>query len=153
MMSDHRTNEGVEISGGTVNIGAMSVGPGSQVRDVTTHVTSAAVAGPASADAAETGEAEAAGEGGAAGAGTTEKGLETMLAELAERIEAERVTLPDPDEALRLVAELRDALQQTASGPERVRGLLARLVTSLRPVGELAAIAKAVSDGVRAVLG
>jgi hypothetical protein len=54
---------------------------------------------------------------------------------------------------LRLVAELRDALQQTASGPERVRGLLARLVTSLRPADELAAVAKAVSDGVRAVLG
>lgn len=146
-MSDSRTNEGVEISGGNVNVGAMSVGRGSQIRDVTTHVTSTAVTRPANADAAE------AGEGGAAGPGTTEKGLETMLAELAERIEAERVTLPDPDEALRLVAELRDALRQTASVPERVRGLLAGLVTSLRPVGELAAVAQAVSDGVRAILG
>jgi hypothetical protein len=47
----------------------------------------------------------------------------------------------------------RDALQQTASGPERLRGLPARLATSLRPVGELAAVAQAVSDAIRAVLG
>lgn len=145
-------NDGVQISGGSVTVAAMAVGRNARISDVTAHVTSgapASVAAPAD-QANPAGQGDSADQTEAAGA---EKDLQFLLIELGEQIEAQSTRLPDPEEALRLVDELRGVLEQPQAGPEHARSLLARLVESLRPAGELAALTMTVGEAVRSVLG
>lgn len=148
-MNDGPVNEGVQLSGGSVTIGAMAVGRMAQLRDVTTQVTSGGAA-PGTDPTNPAGGSDSADPTGAASVGTD---LQALLVVLGEQVEVQRAHLPDPDQALRLVAELRGVLDQPQPVPERVRSLLTRLVDALHPVGELAILTKAVGEAVRSVLG
>jgi hypothetical protein len=124
-------NTGIQVFGGSLQAAAMAVGDGARVQHVNTTTAAAARTSPDIVTDLPT--------------------ARQLLAALAERIEAERGTIPAPDEALRMVTELQTALEQPEATVEDPPGLFARLLDAVGPTTDLATMVTAVSAALAAL--
>jgi hypothetical protein len=124
-------NEGIRVSGGSLQVGVMAVGRNARVENCWTE-------GLSSAD-------------GLSGDAVDVQSVLLLLTKLSERIEAERDHLSDAREALETVTGLRAELEQENPEEEQVRGLMARLIELVRPVGELVALTATVGNALRSL--
>jgi hypothetical protein len=123
-MSDDRGNEGIIISGGTVQVGAMAAGRNARAVN---NVESA------SAALATRGQAE----------------LAEKLDELLQVIRKHEAELPDRDEALELTGRVAEELEREQPDKPTVESFLARLAAS---AGSATTIVNAVTTLSHAVI-
>jgi chromosome segregation ATPase len=123
-VSDSRTNEGIQSSGGSINVGG-SLAVGRHARASSTHDTAASL---------------------------DREALNAQLAELGAAIERNRTQLADADAAMANMRRLVAELEEREPEPSRVTSLLGRLRDGAAGIVEIATSVTALEQAVAAVL-